>query len=85
MKRNTIKVINIDEILDYEPSDTYYKSPFEILAELDHKTRFININDIEQVVLINYKPDGYAIFNFIHGDVIENKVTLNYEFTGFAS
>jgi hypothetical protein len=85
MKRNIIKVINIDNLLDYDSSDSYYKSPFEILAELDNKAKFIDIDKIQDVLLIEYKPDGHAIFNFAYANELGNKITLNFEFTGFVS
>lgn len=85
MKRNVIKVKNIDSLLEYESVDDYYKSPFEILANLDNELKYIDSKKAPESILISYKEHGDAIF-YLHQVIYENhKTILIYEFISFIS
>jgi hypothetical protein len=84
MKRNTLKITNLDYLLEFDQKDDYYKSPIEILAELEKEIKYLNHVQLD-TILIDYKPGGYAIFDFHSFKKEDGIITYYFEFTGFAS
>jgi hypothetical protein len=85
MKRNIIKVTNLEYLLQFDQTDDYYKSPIEILAALEKRTKYSDITNVENFITIPYKKEGIAMFQLESFSKIDNHTTLNFEFTGFAS
>lgn len=82
---NHLRISNLDNFLErYACKDEIYKSPFEILADLEEKIKFVN--DPEEVILCSYKNEGDVIFRLaqirIDGD---NRRIVEYEFDTFIS
>ena len=83
-KFNHLRVSNIDYFLsNYQNDKEYYSPPFKILKELEDVILFQY--KPERCAFINYKDDGYAIFD-LESEKIENGVrVITYAFNGFIS
>jgi len=65
-----ITISNLSDFLKSEnPINTYYKSNFKVLSELEDKVLRIHNLDLpffdEPIILIEYKDSGYCIFHFV--------------------
>lgn len=61
---NHLRVSNLQDFLNsYENNIEFYKSPFEILADLESQVKFAN--NPEKVVLCAYKDEGDIIFDLV--------------------
>jgi hypothetical protein len=81
---NHLRIDNIEYFLrDYASNIEYYKSPFEILADLEAQIKFEN--NPEEGVMCSYKPEGYAMFNLVDIKEEGNLRIVTYHFTGFVS
>ena len=82
--RNNLKISNLDYLLDFNQKYDSYKSPIEILAELEKQIKYLKVIP-DEMITIEYKDFGFAMFElesfFKDGD----SITFTFEFTGFVS
>ena len=81
---NHLRISNIEDFLSsYTNNVDYYSSPFKILKELESIILFQD--EPEEVMLVNYKPEGYIIFN-LEGIKEDGELRIvTYKYTGSAS
>jgi len=81
---NHMRITNIDHYLDsYKCKFDYYKSPFEILAELEEKIKYEN--NPEATILCSYKPDGEVVFLLESIKEQDDLRIVEYRFENFVS
>lgn len=84
-KLNFLRLTNLDEFVEnFEGNlDSYYRSPFAILAELERKITFTE--KLEPIILIPYKEHGDAIFELQSTTRTGEAVLAEYLFNSVVS
>ncbi len=81
---NHLRVDNLEEfLLKYQCNTESYRSPFEVLAELERQIKFENNPD--ETIFCSYKADGDVIFDLVEIKEQNHLRILVYQFFGFAS
>jgi len=81
---NHVRIVNIDDFFNaYGNNFDYYRSPFEILADLEKEVKFLN--EFESCYLISYKPEGECIFDFIDVKEIDRIRVVTFKYMGSVS
>lgn len=81
---NILRVVNIDEFLATNLNNLdFYRSPFQILADLEEAIKFENSPD--STVTVPYKDEGDVIFDLVGIEEKDNARIVKYEFATFIS
>jgi hypothetical protein len=81
---NRLWIKNIEEFLQvYKNGSTYYKMPFQIMADLEAEVQAKHIPT--KTVMVSYKLDGYILFDFVKYVEKDDYRVLVYEYAGSVS
>jgi hypothetical protein len=75
-----LKIEDMDRFVDtFCSRNTYYRRAYEILADLDKRIlNCVETGHFSQWILISYKPDGDAIFEFSHFEIDSKEPDENF-------
>lgn len=82
---NLLRITNMNDYLErYACKNSMYKSPFEVLADLEEKIKLKN--NPEEIILCSYKSEGDVIFRLAQIRIDkDNRRIVEYEFDTFIS
>lgn len=81
---NHLRITNIEDFLSsYGNNLDYYKTPFNILADLENQIKFKN--NPKATIFCSYKDDGEVIFSLVNIREQGNLRIVEYSFDSFVS
>lgn len=86
--KTSLKLSNLEKFFDdFTPTLEGHSTPSEMLVELEKRVKDVkHYVDLDEFESINYKEDGYALFEVVlfDSDIYGNKV-VTFKYTGTAS